>query len=112
MAQRPDFWHQSDRRRGISAPRDEMEHIKTADIISFVTATALSERAMQTAGSVTEHIRTCPKCFARVKDFQDLADGLFSMSLARGLSAEAADAEIRDEIERLMDAFDEERVIE
>jgi anti-sigma factor RsiW len=103
---------QSDEEKGQIRPRDEMEHIKTADIISFVTATALSERAVQTAGSVTEHIRTCPKCFARVKDFQDLADGLFSMALARGLSAEEADAQARDEIERVMEEFGEERTSE
>jgi anti-sigma factor RsiW len=89
-----------------------MDHIKTADIISFVTATELSEGAMRTAQSVTEHIRTCPKCFARVKDFQDLADGLFSMALARGLSAEESDAQIQDEIERVMEEFGEERTSE
>ena len=89
-----------------------MDHIKTADIISFVTATELSEGAMRTAQSVTEHIRTCPKCFSRVKDFQDLADGLFSMALTKGLSLADADEEVRDEIERIMGAFEEERLSE
>ena len=89
-----------------------MEHIKTADIISFVTASTLSEGAMRTAQSVTEHIRTCPKCFSRVKDFQDLADGLFSMALSKGLSPGEADREARDEIERMIEGFEEARMPE
>ena len=79
-----------------------MKHIKTSDIITFVTATELSQGVMDIAAHVTEHIRSCPQCFARVKDFQDLADGLFSMALDRELSERDAAEDAWDEIEKAL----------
>ena len=77
-----------------------MEHIKTADIISFVTARTLTEEAVENAARVTAHIRSCPRCFGRVKDFQDLADGLFSMALEKGTALREAEDARRDGIGR------------
>ena len=89
-----------------AASQNEMEHIKTSDIISFVTASSLTEEAMATATRVTEHIRSCPVCFARVKDFQDLADGLFSMALGQDPNREDTLEETKDGIGRAADCFD------
>ncbi len=57
-----------------------MEHLKTDEIIEFVSAKKLTDESIELATKVNGHIRNCSQCLKVVRSFQMIFDEFERMS--------------------------------
>jgi len=66
-----------------------MDHLKTEEIIDFVSFDKLNDATIKLASRVNTHICRCDECLRRVRAFQTVYDEFVRMGKLKELSRES-----------------------